>query len=769
MPEDFSEDSLAYHRKKPYGKLEVTATKPLLNQRDLSLAYSPGVAAACEAIAENPDEAATLTARANLVGVITDGTAVLGLGDIGPLAAKPVMEGKAVLFKKFAGVDVFDIEIDQQDPEKLIEIIRALEPTFGGINLEDISAPGCFIVEEALREQMNIPVFHDDQHGTAIIVAAAVRNALFLNGKNITEVKLCASGAGAASLACLNLLVSMGMQIKNITVLDSAGVIFEGRKERMDKYKDVFAKETTARSLEEAITDADIFLGLSVAGVLKPEYLTAMAPNPLILALANPTPEILPELALEVRPDAVIATGRSDYPNQVNNVLCFPYLFRGALDVGATTINEQMKIAAVDAISDLAKRPPTQEVDMAYGGDSGGFGPQNLIPKPFDPRLILKIAPAVARAAMESGVATRPIKDFNQYTTELNEFVYRSSSLLKPVFELAKQNPKRVIFAEGERRATLQSVQQIINQKIAKPVLLGRPDMIRLQIKKLGLKIDANSDIEIIYPMDNPHFKDCWQALHQILGRDGMTPAEAKHIISTNPTALGAIMVRLGIADAMLTGTVGPFAKHLDWVKRIGGIDKSASQLASMMVLFLPKGTFFLSDTHVASSPSSQELTELTIEVDKAVRRFGVKPKIALLSRSNFGSRPEANSAMKIRKAVERIRELAPDIEVDGEMHADAALSQKIRDYVLPNSTLKGQANTMIMPRGDAAHIAYNMLKMLGGGTSVGPILLGCRYPIHVLTNSATVRGITNMTAIAVVDAQYQENIAAADTPTDIA
>jgi malate dehydrogenase (oxaloacetate-decarboxylating)(NADP+) len=756
MPEDYSEESLAYHRKKPYGKLEITATKPLLNQRDLSLAYSPGVAAACIAIADDPAEAATLTSRANLVGVISDGTAVLGLGDIGPLAAKPVMEGKAVLFKKFAGVDVFDIEIDQQDPQKLIEIIKSLEPTFGGINLEDISAPGCFIVEDALREQMNIPVFHDDQHGTAIIVAAAVRNALLLTQKDITEVKLCASGAGAASLACLSLLVSMGMRVENINIIDSVGVVYKGRTERMDEYKEKFATETEDRTLEEAIKGADIFLGLSVAGVLKPEFLDTMAEEPIIMALANPVPEILPELALEVRPDAILATGRSDYPNQVNNVLCFPYLFRGALDVGATTINERMKIAAVDAIANLAKRPPTQEVDKAYGGSSGSFGPQNIIPKPFDPRLILEIAPAVAKAAMDTGVATRPIEDFDQYVSELNDFVYRSSSLLKPIFDQARQEPKRVIYAEGERRSTLQAVQQVVSLKLARPILLGRPDMIRLQIKKIGLKIDADKDIEIIYPMDNPHFKACWNELHSIMGREGMTPAEAKHVISVDPTMLGSILVRLGLADAMLTGTVGPFAKHLNAVKRVAGIRKGATQVASMMVLFLPTGTFFLSDTHVAASPNADELTELTIEVATAVRRFGVTPKIALLSRSNFGSRPEAQSSMKIKEALERIREIAPDLEIDGEMHADAALSEKIRDYSMPDSTLKGQANTLIMPRGDAAHISYNLLKMLGGGTSVGPILVGCAYPIHVLTNSATVRGIVNMTAISVVDAQSQ-------------
>lgn len=759
MPEDFSADSLAYHRKKPYGKLEISATKPLLNQRDLSLAYSPGVAAACEEIAEKPEEAATLTARANLVAVVSNGTAVLGLGDIGPLASKPVMEGKAVLFKKFAGVDVFDIELDQKDPEKLIETIRSLEPTFGGINLEDISAPSCFIVEAALREQMNIPVFHDDQHGTAIIVAAAVRNALYLNGKDISKVKVCTSGAGAAAQACLHLLISMGVQRKNITVTDSTGVIYKGREKRMDSYKEYFAVETKARTLQEAIVGADIFLGLSVAGILKPEYLKSMASAPFILALANPTPEILPELAYEIRPDATIATGRSDYPNQVNNVLCFPYLFRGALDVGATAINESMKIAAVDAIADLAKRPPTQEVDMAYGGANSVFGPQNLIPKPFDSRLILQIAPAVAKAAMETGVATRPIEDFEKYTTELNDFVYRSSSLLKPIIDQACVDPKRVIFAEGEQRTTLQAVQQVINLKLAKPVLIGRPDLIIMQIKKMGLKIDIEKDVEVIYPLENPHYKACWDELHKTLGRDGMTPAEAKHVISVNPTILGSVLVRLGLADAMLTGTVGPFIKHLTAVRRVAGFKTGASQLASMMVLFLPTGTFFLSDTHVAASPSAEELTELTIEVAKTVQRFGIEPRVALLSRSNFGSRPEAASSKKIQQALELLRKQAPELQVDGEMHADAALSEEIRQKAMPDSLLKGQANTLIMPRGDAAHISYNLLKMLGGGVSVGPIMLGCEYPIHVLTNSATVRGIVNMTAISVVEAQQRASI----------
>ncbi len=757
MPEDFSEASLKYHRKLPYGKLEVVATKPLANQRDLSLAYSPGVAAACTEIADNPAEVATLTSRGNLVGVISNGTAVLGLGNIGPLAAKPVMEGKAVLFKKFAGVDVFDIEVNEEDPEKLIEIIRSLEPTFGGINLEDITAPTCFIVEKALKEQMNIPVFHDDQHGTAIIVAAAVRNALHFTGKDIEKVTIAASGAGAASLACLDLLIHMGVKRENITVADSKGVINTARKATMDEYKGAYAQDTDAQTLAEIMVGADIFLGLSVAGLVTPDMVEKMADSPIIMALANPTPEILPELALEVRPDAILATGRSDYPNQVNNVLCFPYLFRGALDVGATGINMAMKVAAVDAIADLAKRPPTEEVDRAYGGISGIFGPENLIPKPFDSRLILEIAPAVAKAAMDSGIATRPIEDFEAYGLRLSEFVHRSGSMMKPIIDQAQSDPQRVVFAEGERRKTLQAAQQVVSMTIAFPILIGRRKMILHQIDRLGLKLKEDIDYEIVDPMDNSYFKVCWSEYHALMGRHGISPKVAKHVVTTNTTVLGSLLVRLCFADAMLAGTVGPFDKHIEVVHQVAGVDSGVNKLSSMMVLFLPTGTLFMSDTHVQLRPTPEDLAEIALQASKEVSRFGITPKVAMLSRSNFGNHPGARSSSKIKKALEIVRELAPDLEIDGEMHGDAAMSQEIRDDSFPKSILRGRANTLIFPRGDASHISYNLLKMLGGGVSVGPILMGCALPIHVLTNSASVRGIVNMTAVAVADAQIQE------------
>ncbi len=760
MPEDFSKPALSYHRRAPYGKLEVVATKPLATQRDLSLAYSPGVAAACEAIVDDESEAASLTARANLVAVISNGTAVLGLGDIGPLASKPVMEGKAVLFKKFAGINVFDIEVNETRAEKLIEIIRSLEPTFGGINLEDISAPECFIVEKALKEQMGIPVFHDDQHGTAIIVAAAVRNALFLNGKDLRKVKLVATGAGAASLACLNLLVEMGLPRENVTIFDSKGMIRKGRSEGMDEYKAVYATQEKELTLLEALDGADIFLGLSVAGIIQPEDIKLMADAPVILALANPEPEILPEKALAVRPNAVIATGRSDYPNQVNNVLCFPFLFRGALDVGATAINEAMKIAAVDAIANLAKRAPTQEVDMAYGGAIGAFGPENLIPKPFDPRLILEIAPAVAKAAMDSGVATRPIKDFDAYIEELTEFIYKSGSLMKPIMSQARSNPKRVVYGEGERRLTLQAVQQVVNQKLAFPILLGRKKMILNQINKLGFSLEVDKDFEIIDPLDNAHFKPCWQEYHRLMGRKGATPATAKATVTSNTTVVGSLLVKLGYADAMLVGTVGKFSKHLTHIRKIVGLRAGANQLASLMVLALPSGTYFISDTHVSSPSTPKELAKLTIDVSKAVERFGITPKVALLSRSNFGSMKEAMSSQMMQDALAMVKEQEPALEVDGEMHADTALSEKLRSLAMPQSTLVGRGNTLIMPNADAAHISYNLLKMLGRGVSVGPILIGSDLPIHVLTNSTSVRGLVNMTAIAVADAQAHQRTA---------
>ncbi len=754
MAEDFSKPSLSYHRRIPYGKLEVVATKPLSTQRDLSLAYSPGVAAACLEIAENEGEAAFLTARGNLVAVISNGTAVLGLGDIGPLASKPVMEGKAVLFKKFAGINVFDIEINEKRADKLIEIIRSLEPTFGGINLEDISAPECFIIEKALREQMNIPVFHDDQHGTAIIVGAAVRNALSINGKDLQKIKLVATGAGAASLACLNLLVEMGLPRENVTIFDSKGMIHKGREKDVDEYKAVYATQEKELTLLEALTGADIFLGLSAAGIIQPEDIKLMADSPVILALANPEPEILPEKALAVRPHAIIATGRSDYPNQVNNVLCFPFLFRGALDVGATVINEAMKIAAVDAIANLAKRAPTQEVDMAYGGAIGAFGPENLIPKPFDPRLIIEIAPAVAKAAMDSGVATRPIEDFDAYIESLTEFIYKSGSLMKPIMSQARTDPKRVVYVEGERRLTLQAVQQVVNQKLAFPVLIGRREMILNQIDKLGFILEVDKDFEVIDPLNNQHFKECWQEYHRLMGRKGATPATAKATVTSNTTVVGSLLVKLGYADAMLVGTVGKFSSHLAHVRKVAGLREGAKQLTSLMVLALPSGTFFISDTHVSSDLDSDELAQLTIDVSNAVARFGITPKVALLSRSNFGSMKEANSSSLMQEALRLVKMRAPELEVDGEMHADTALSEKLRSLAMPESTLVGRANTLIMPNPDSAHISYNLLKMLGRGVSVGPILIGADLPIHVLTNSASVRGLVNMTAIAVSDAQ---------------
>ncbi|MEA3291742.1 MAG: NADP-dependent malic enzyme [Pseudomonadota bacterium] len=755
MPEDFSEASLRYHRREPAGKLSIVATKPLANQRDLALAYSPGVAAACEEIVRDANEAASVTSRGNLVAVVSNGTAVLGLGDIGPLAAKPVMEGKAVLFKKFAGVDVFDIEVDAADPERLIEVVAALEPTFGGINLEDIKAPECFYVERALRERMNVPVFHDDQHGTAIIVAAAVRNALQLVDKQISEVKLAASGAGAAALACLDLLVSMGLRKENVTVVDRQGVIYEGR-EQVDEFKQAYARETDLRTLEEAMSGADIFLGLSGPGVLTPGMVKSMADQPLILALANPVPEIMPEEAKAARPDAIIATGRSDYPNQVNNVLCFPYIFRGALDAGATTINEEMKIACVDAIAELARAAPSSEVDRAYGEVGGGFGPDKVIPRPFDPRLIIRLAPAVARAAMESGVATRPIEDFEAYELQLSQFVFRSGFLMKPIFERACCDNKRLVLAEGEGYRTLQATQQLVDESLAKPVLIGRPEVIAERIASLGLHMEIGNDIEVVDLLHNAYYDNLRDNLHQLLGRRGISPAQAKHVVRTKPTVVAALMVKLGFADAMICGTIGPFRPHLKHVVNVIGTAPGASVLAALTALILPSGTFFLCDTHINPAPTAEEIAEMTLLAAAKVRQFGVEPRIALLSHANFGTN-DAPAALKMRQAVALVHAQDRELEVEGEMHADAALSAEIRERVFPGSVLKGNANTFIMPDVGAGHISYNLLKMLGGGISIGPMLLGADKPAHVMTNSATVRAIVNMGALAVVDAQLAE------------
>jgi malate dehydrogenase (oxaloacetate-decarboxylating)(NADP+) len=753
MAEDLREAALDYHRHPTPGKIAVAPTKPLATQRDLALAYSPGVAAACEAIVADPAEASTVTSRANLVAVITNGTAVLGLGAIGPLAAKPVMEGKGVLFKKFAGIDVFDIELDEKDPDKLVDMIAAMEPTFGGINLEDIKAPECFYIEEKLRARMKIPVFHDDQHGTAIIVGAAILNGLRVVGKKIEDVRLVASGAGAAALACLDLLVDMGMPVGNITVTDIVGVVYKGRSELMDPRKERFAQETDARTLGEVIAGADIFLGLSAPGVLKPAMVEKMAPSPLILALANPTPEILPEEAKAVRPDAILATGRSDYPNQVNNVLCFPFIFRGALDVGATTINEAMKIAAVRAIADLAMAEASDIVASAYGDQVSGFGADHLIPKPFDPRLILQIAPAVAKAAMDSGVATRPIVDFAAYTDKLNEFVFRSGLVMRPVFIRAKQDPRRVVYAEGEEERVLRAVQVVVDDRLAKPILIGRRDVVSRRIEKLGLRIRLGEHVDLVDPENDHRYNDYWALYHRLMERSGISPAVARTVVRTNPTVIGALMVRRGDADAMICGTIGKYRTHLAEIRNVVGLRPGVRTPAALNLLILNKGTFFMCDTYVSPDPTVAEISEMTALAAEEIKRFGLAPKVALLSHSNFGSH-DSPSAVKMREALVEITRRFPDLEVEGEMHADSALSEEIRTRIFPNSRLKGQANLLVMPDLDAANIAFNMTKVMGDGLSVGPILLGMDKPAHILTPSVTVRGIVNMSALATVDAQ---------------
>jgi malate dehydrogenase (oxaloacetate-decarboxylating)(NADP+) len=753
MSDDLRSGALAYHRLPKPGKLEVVPTKPLANQRDLALAYSPGVAAACEAIVEDSSAADQLTTRQNLVAVITNGTAVLGLGDIGPLAAKPVMEGKAVLFKKFAGIDVFDIEIAEKDIAKLVDVIAALEPTFGGINLEDIKGPDCFEVERRLRERMSIPVFHDDQHGTAIIVGAAVTNALALAGKNIAEVKIVASGAGAAALACLDLLVALGAKRENIWVTDLEGVVYAGRNVLMDRWKEVYAQKTDARRLGEVIGGADIFLGLSAGGVLKPEMVAAMGPQPLVLALANPTPEIEPEAALAARPDAMICTGRSDYPNQVNNVLCFPYIFRGALDVGATAIDETMKLAAVQAIAQLAREAPSDVVARAYGGEAPMFGPNSLIPSPFDPRLILRIAPAVARAAMEAGLARRPIEDFVAYEEGLTRFVFRSGFIMKPVFAQAKANPKRVIYCDGEDERVLRAAQAVIEEGLAIPLLIGRPAVVERRLARFGLSIRPGRDFELINLDEDRRYRDYVATYIEVAGRKGITPDDARTLVRTNSTVTGALAVRRGDADALLCGLEGRFNSRLKHLTDILGLAPGAKDLSAMSLLITTRGNFFLADTHVRINPSAEELADMALHCAEHVRRFGLQPKVALLSHSDFGS-ADTPSALKMREALERIRILDPTLEVDGEMQADTALSQVIRDHIMPASTLKGEANVLVMPNLDAANIAFQLIKVIADALPVGPILMGVARPAHVLTPSVTVRGIVNMTAIAVAEAQ---------------
>ncbi|MEN3365082.1 MAG: hypothetical protein V7606_2356 [Burkholderiales bacterium] len=748
--------ALEYHEFPTPGKISVTPTKSLTNQRDLALAYSPGVASACEEIVADPANAFKYTARGNLVAVISNGTAVLGLGNIGPLASKPVMEGKGVLFKKFAGIDVFDIEINENDPDKLVDIIASLEPTFGGVNLEDIKAPECFYIERKLRERMKIPVFHDDQHGTAIIVGAAILNGLKVVGKDLKECKLVVSGAGAAALACLELLVDLGFPLKNIYVTDLAGVVYKGRKELMDADKERFAQETDARTLSEVIPGADIFLGLSAGGVLKPDMVKTMAPKPLILALANPSPEILPEDANAVRADAIIATGRSDYPNQVNNVLCFPYIFRGALDCGATTITREMEIAVVHAIADLAQAEQSDIVASAYGISNLSFGAEYLIPKPFDPRLMMKIAPAVAKAAEEAGVASRPIKDMQAYTEHLQQFVYRSGTFMKPIFQIAKKAPadrKRIVFAEGEEERVLRAVQIVVDEKLASPILIGRPEVLAQRIERFGLRLRPGVDFEIINPTQDERYRDYWQTYLALTRRKGITEQYAKLEMRRRHTLIGTMTVHKGHADGMICGTYGTTDLHLNYIDQILGKSEGATVYAAMNALILPQRQVVMVDTHVNENPTAEEIAEITIMAAAEMRRFGVLPRAALLSGSNFGT-TNSESAQKMRRALEIIREQAPDLEIDGEMHGDAALDHGLLKKMMPDTPLKSEANLLVLPNIDAANISYNLLKTAAGnGIAIGPILLGCPKPVHVLTPSATVRRIVNMTALCVMDA----------------
>ncbi len=754
MTDDRRARALEYHAQPTPGKLAIVATKPLGTQGDLALAYSPGVAYACQAIQDDPQEAARLTARGNLVGVITNGTAVLGLGAIGPLASKPVMEGKAVLFKKFAGIDVFDIEVDADDPDRFVEVVAALEPTFGAINLEDIKAPECFDIEARLRERMRIPVFHDDQHGTAIIVAAAVLNGLRYVGKRIEDVRLVTSGGGAAAIACLDLMVDLGLAVENVIVTDRHGVVWQGRNEEMDPRKDRYAKDIPARRLGEVIGGADVFLGLSAPGVLTAEMVAGMAEQPLIFALANPVPEIMPEVARSARPDAIIATGRSDYPNQVNNVLCFPFIFRGALDVGATTINEAMKIAAVKALADLAMAEPSDVVAAAYGGDDAlTFGPDYIIPKPFDPRLILEIAPAVARAAMESGVATRPIADFAAYRQRLGQFVFRSGLVMKPVFDKARLDPRRIAYADGEDERVLRAAQNALEEGIARPIIIGRREVVIRRIERLGLRLVPERDFELVDPNGDPRFDLYWKTYHGLMERKGITPDAARTLVRTRTTIIAALMVRRGDADAMLCGVSGRYHRQLAHVLDVLGTEDRSGHAHALTLLILSRGTFFITDPYVNTDPDPATLAEMAVRSAEVVRRFGLEPKVALLSHSNFGT-SDAPSARKMRDALALIRERAPELEVEGEMHGDAAMQEQIRQRLFPSSRLSGSANLLVMPNVDAANIAFNLLKALGDGLSVGPMLVGAAGAAHVLTPAVTTRGILNMTAVAVVDAQ---------------
>ena len=751
---ELREAALEYHRYPTAGKIAVQPTKGLSNQIDLALAYSPGVAYACHAIVDDPGTASLYTSRANLVGVITNGTAVLGLGNIGPLAAKPVMEGKGCLFKKFAGIDVFDIELAENDPDRLIDMIAAMEPTLGGINLEDIKAPQCFYIEAKLKERMSIPVFHDDQHGTAIISSAAILNALKVTGKNIGEVKVVCSGAGAAAISCLNLWCDLGVMRENIIVCDSKGVVYVGRDENMEPTKARYARTTDARTLSEALDGADVFLGLSAAGALEPDMLRRMARQPIVFALANPTPEIMPELAREVRPDVLMATGRSDYPNQVNNVLCFPFIFRGALDVGATGINEQMKMACVKALAAMAQEEVSDEVAMAYPGEHLSFGPEYLIPKPFDPRLITTIAPAVAQAAMSSGIATRPIADLPAYREKLREFVYRTGVGMRAVFSAARRGRKtRIVYPDGEDERILRATQTILNEGLTSPILIGRPDVIAARLERIGSKLRVGTHFEVVDPNSDQRYKECWTTYHQLRKRQGVTIDIAKTRLRSDNTIIGAILLKLGYADGMICGLSGRFAHHLRQVDEIIGKAPGCSTMAAMTHLLLPGRALFLCDTHVNEEPDAAQLAEIALMAVDAVRRFKIRPKVAMLSHSNFGSSQSA-SASKVAEAARIVRARAPDLEVDGEMHGESALSEAIRRQSDPESPLSGEANVLVMPNLDAANISYNLLKVTGGeGMSVGPILLGAARPVHVLAPTSSVRRVVDMTALVVVDA----------------
>ena len=758
MADSLEKNALLYHSIKPAGKLAISATKPLANQLDLSQAYSPGVAFPCQRIHRNPLDAAAYTARANLVGVVSNGTAVLGLGDIGPLAAKPVMEGKAVLFKKFANIDAFDIEVDEKDPLKFVEAVSRLEPTFGAINLEDIKAPDCFVIESMLSEAMNIPVFHDDQHGTAIVVAAAMKNGLEIAGKRLQDVKLVSTGGGAASLACLNLLVEFGLPIDNVTVVDLHGVVYAGRDKDMNEYKSRYARNTGERTLDEAIVDADVFLGLSAPDVLSADMAKKMAPNPLIFALANPTPEILPDVALAARPDAIIATGRSDFPNQVNNVLCFPFIFRGALDVGATTINKEMKAACVDAIAGITKRESTDEIASVYKDEALTFGPRYLIPKPFDARLYVDVSYAVAKAAMETGVALRPIENLDRYKQQLQAFSNRSLMFMQPVIEIARRDQERLVYAEGENATVLRTMQVVAREGIARPIVVGREAVVRSRLRKLGLDIEIGREFDLVDPQNDARYPDYWRLYHSLVCRRGVSVAAAQTVMRTNNTAIAACMVVKGDADAMICGAEGRFDHHLQEIIEVIGTDRPDEHISSLAAVILPQGPIFITDAYIGVDPTVDQIVNTTLSSARRVRDFGIMPKVALLSHSNFGS-SRARSAIKMRDATEKLRRVAPDLEIDGEMHADAALNQAVRSALNQESTLDGKANLLVMPNLDAANIAVELIRSVNDVLMIGPILSGTAHSAHIVTSSSTMKSVFNMSAIAVADVWKRKNV----------